>query len=770
MKKILLLLILVFGVMLVINGIWLNSAFAEQSELSPLESQQYKILKLSKITRENPPNKLVSNSINKYILGLTDYNQKQYMEAISDLLEVDYSTLILPLYIKSRYLLGECYNNIKQFDQAIEIYQELVPRDPLFQDYTRFFLAETYRLNENYELSNNILNKIIQDFPESTMITEVYYIIAKNYQDLKQTDLMVDFLKKALNATDDQQKKAEILIELSENSWQNSQFLESVNYLYQILAKDYHMKRNAEPEERLIRKIESFKNLTEKISIPYNINVKVADIFFKYRQYRQAKNIYEEIIERFPTESDIEEVYYKRARTAYYLKEYQNTMDDCNKIITKFTSGDTAIRAEYLYSNTLLALGRIQDALKSYENIIEQHSQSYYARQSYLRIAEAYFRIEKNEEALGAWQKLNEKYPNSYEAMISLWKLARYHYIQEDYDVALESFGKLIERFSKSSKGDDSIYWKGKILQILGKESEAENMYQKLISDYPLSYYSERVLEEKKGLKIPWKILGNNDEQFLNLEEFLNNYDIIDDKSRLSILKAELFKEIGFFKESIHETKIALNNNPGNISILFRLNEAYKKNKDYNLSMSYTEIIRNYIAEKQLWNEVPLEFWKNLYPDYYDEIVRDYAGEYDIDPLLVFSMIREESRFNSWDESVAGARGLMQIIYTTGEWIAQKINLTDFSDEMLFSPSVNINLGCWYIHYLQERFENNLILVISGYNAGPGITAKWIERYEMTDPDNFIENIPYDETREHVKKVLKTYQMYRRLIEFENNV
>jgi len=198
---------------------------------------------------------------------------------------------------------------------------------------------------------------------------------------------------------------------------------------------------------------------------------------------------------------------------------------------------------------------------------------------------------------------------------------------------------------------------------------------------------------------------------------------------------------------------------------LFRLSDIYKKNKDYYDSLNYTEVIFNYLEDNHQLEELPLELWESLYPLYYEDAIRECALEYEIDPLLVLAMIREESRFNSWNESVAGARGLMQIIFSTGEWIAQKLNMEDFDDDMLFDPKVNIDLGCWYINYLKERFLNDSILIISGYNAGPGTTSKWLKQYDRTDLDNFVENVPYSETREHIKKVMKSYRMYKRLVQ-----
>jgi tetratricopeptide (TPR) repeat protein len=332
----------------------------------------------------------------------------------------------------------------------------------------------------------------------------------------------------------------------------------------------------------------------------------------------------------------------------------------------------------------------------------------------------------------------------------------------------LEAYRLLAERFSRSSLGDDALYWRGKTLQKMGLEEEARVIYEKLLREYPLSYYTERITKQRDDLNFVGLISTSEKEDFTNLEEFLLKYAKIEREGQLSLLKAELFEEISFYKESIIELKETLNYYPGNIFLLFKLSDVYKKNLDYYNSLNYSEIIFNYLMDNQQLDNLPFELWESLYPICFEDIIREYALKYEIDPLLVIAMIREESRFNSWDESIAGARGLMQIIFSTGEWIAQKINIIDFNDEMLFSPKVNISLGCWYIHYLKEKFSNDYILMISGYNAGPGITDQWLERYDQSDLDNFVENIPYTETREHIKKVMKSYQMYKKLYQALN--
>lgn len=740
-----------------------NIALAVNNELTELEIQQLKILKLSKVVEEQPSNIKLKEDIKSYRIGLELYQQSGYQPAISELLKVKYSSLNLPLYIKSQFILGDCYRKIEDWDRAIEIYKNLVIDDPLLTDYSLFFLAETYHLKRENQESIATFREIIESFPQSPIISEANYQIAQNYRELNDLTSALIYYENILKDSPDNQLKANVLLDLSDIYWKEKKYLDSLNCLYEILDKSYKLKRNSEPEELLIRYFYWIKENLKEINVPYPIMMKCADILFKYRKYDLAENLYEEIISTFPDAKDIAEVYYNRARALYYKKDYKGAINQCNEIISRFPTSDIITKVHYFLANSIFALGERYSAIEKYNKIITQYPESSYARESYLRLAECYFQLNEPEKGIFHWKQVFEKYPDSSQAMNALWNLGRYYTKNNNNSEALEAYRLLSERFSKSSLGDDALYWRGKTLQKMGLEEEARVIYEKLLREYPLSYYTERITKQRDDLNFVGLISISEKEDFTNLEEFLLKYAKIEGKGQLSLLKAELFEEISFYKESIIELKETLNYYPGNIFLLFKLSDVYKKNLDYYNSLNYTEIIFNYLMDNRQLDDLPFELWESLYPIFFEDIIREYTQKYEIDSLLVMAMIREESRFNSWDESVAGARGLMQIIFSTAEWIAQKINIIDFNDEMLFSPKVNINLGCWYIHYLKEKFSNDYILMISGYNAGPGITDKWLERYDQSDLDNFVENIPYAETREHIKKVMKSYQMYKKL-------
>lgn len=152
---------------------------------------------------------------------------------------------------------------------------------------------------------------------------------------------------------------------------------------------------------------------------------------------------------------------------------------------------------------------------------------------------------------------------------------------------------------------------------------------------------------------------------------------------------------------------------------------------------------------------------KNRYPLKYKEDIEVYAKAYALDPYLVASVIWVESKFDAQAESGKGALGLMQIMPETGGWIAEKLGEKDFSPEDLRNPQTSIAFGCWYLNYLSGRFSGEMKLVLAAYNSGPARVDEWIANDDYTEQGNLV-NIPYSETDDFVKRVEKTYEIYKK--------
>jgi len=151
-----------------------------------------------------------------------------------------------------------------------------------------------------------------------------------------------------------------------------------------------------------------------------------------------------------------------------------------------------------------------------------------------------------------------------------------------------------------------------------------------------------------------------------------------------------------------------------------------------------------------------------LYPLKYRDLIEKYSDQYNLDPYLVMAVIRVESRFNHRAVSPKNARGLMQITCKTGEWIARKLNIEDYTEEKLFDPEMNIRIGCWYLSALYEEFESQELMLAS-YNAGSGRVSQWLKNEKYSRDGKKLDNIPFRETEQYIVKVKKSYDIYKML-------
>lgn len=151
-----------------------------------------------------------------------------------------------------------------------------------------------------------------------------------------------------------------------------------------------------------------------------------------------------------------------------------------------------------------------------------------------------------------------------------------------------------------------------------------------------------------------------------------------------------------------------------------------------------------------------------LYPKEYQEYVEKYAKEYNIDPLLIFSIIKAESNFNKDAKSTSKAKGLMQVMDSTAIEIANKID-EPIMEETLFDPEKNIMIGTRYYSELLKLYNGNILLALTAYNAGIGTVREWIQNGIIKEDGSDIENIPYKETNMYVRKIIRNYKIYQHL-------
>lgn len=154
---------------------------------------------------------------------------------------------------------------------------------------------------------------------------------------------------------------------------------------------------------------------------------------------------------------------------------------------------------------------------------------------------------------------------------------------------------------------------------------------------------------------------------------------------------------------------------------------------------------------------------KKIYKTDYSEYVYKYSKENNIDPLLTFAIIKAESNFNRNIKSTSGAIGLMQLMESTANERANEIGEDIIVKESLYNPEINIRIGVNYYSYLLKKYDGNILIACAAYNAGIGNVDKWISEGIINKDGSNIENIPYKETNNYVRKIVRDYKIYQQL-------
>ena len=168
------------------------------------------------------------------------------------------------------------------------------------------------------------------------------------------------------------------------------------------------------------------------------------------------------------------------------------------------------------------------------------------------------------------------------------------------------------------------------------------------------------------------------------------------------------------------------------------------------------------VAIHLIWNRVD----EKRHQTDYEALVESYSEEYDVPPEIIFSVIKVESNFDPYARSSAGAVGLMQMMPSTFEWLTGEDHLDEnLSSLRLTDPEVSIRYGTYYLRYLYLKFDKNWDTALAAYNAGEGNVAKWLLDPEYSDGKGNLTYIPFEETRNYVKKVNDAIAHYEKLFE-----
>jgi soluble lytic murein transglycosylase len=350
-------------------------------------------------------------------------------------------------------------------------------------------------------------------------------------------------------------------------------------------------------------------------------------------------------------------------------------------------------------------------------------------------------------------------FPNSTYAPSAHWRAAWMNYRIRNYPEAARLMDEQIARYAGGLEIPDALYWRGRIYEDEEHNfPQAVNYYRRLIDIYSDYYYANLARQRISVLGAqpavaPAPALSNaNKPQQPELTADLPENDIHLIKARL-LANAALNEYIG---PEIHASPTS--DQWGTLAQA----EIYVSYGEYTRALQFMK--HSGISFFTLpMNQVPAIYWQLLFPQpYWKELIAN-SGANGLDPYLVASLIRQESEFNAGAVSPANAYGLMQLLPSVGKSIAKKHGIKRIDTSQLLNPSINIELGTINLRQVLDRFGGQPEYALAAYNAGDTPVRQWLSSNDYKDVPEFVESIPYSETRDYVQAILRNREMYRAL-------
>jgi len=422
------------------------------------------------------------------------------------------------------------------------------------------------------------------------------------------------------------------------------------------------------------------------------------------------------------------------------------------------TNDEIGARRMYLQ----MELARSKDDTENQKQIVEQMEtrfpQSPWLAEALYSSGNMYLLRKDFPQAIAYYGELAKRFPWSTYAPSSHWRTAWLNYRMGQYAEAARLFDEQIAVYAGGKEIPAALYWRGKVYEEQEHKPEIAAAYYKTLGNTFLHYYYAQIARDrldKMPTVVPASLPLLSSFKPATIPELSD--DVPDDDPHM--VKARLLANAGLNEYIPAEIQAAEGSDGWSALAEAGIYASYGEN--YRAMRVMKRAIPFYTSAPI--SSIPTAYWKILFPQAYWTQIKAEAAKNGLDPYMVASLIRQESEFNPGAISKANAYGLMQMLPSVGKQMAKAEGIRHFDTSQLLDPSTNIRLGTRYLRQTLDRFGGHQEYAFAAYNAGDERVSDWQAAGNYRGFDEFVESIPFTETREYVQAIVRNEQIYREL-------
>jgi soluble lytic murein transglycosylase len=502
----------------------------------------------------------------------------------------------------------------------------------------------------------------------------------------------------------------------------------------------------------------------------YKLALERAERLFAARRYGQVRGEFQ-ALHAVARDDDLELVSLRIAECDYFLKRPRIARDELRPYLEHASR-----RAEALFFHAVASrdLGDTGEYLRTVQRIVAEFPGHSWAEEALNDVASYWIRQDGTENADAALRNLYAQFPTGRYAERAAWKIGWSAFRGRQYVDAASFFDRGSFDFARSDYRPAWLYWSGRAHEALKEDALAEARYSLAATDYLNSYYGRLAAGRltELGLLLPARRLVVD----------VRVPAVIDSAEREAISSpaapwlppneavVRALLGLDLYDQALDELRYAQRAWGDSSAIEATMAWIYMQQGRVESGLQQFTLFRGAInAMKRAYpqflaaggEDLPREVLQIIFPMSYWDVIRKYAVEYHIDPFLAAALISQESTFVPDIKSAANAVGLMQLLPSTARQVAKTLKMP-FTPRLLTNPDANIRIGMAYLAAKIRQF-GDVHLVLASYNAGEGSVHRWLSERPGIARDEFIDDIPYPETQNYVKKILGTAEDYRRL-------
>jgi soluble lytic murein transglycosylase len=462
-----------------------------------------------------------------------------------------------------------------------------------------------------------------------------------------------------------------------------------------------------------------------------------------------------------------------QAQTCYLLlgEAYANLkrIPEALRYLRRVTNPSLAAQAIYLEGVCYRNRQNEVSFLEARDRALRLYPQSPFTERLLYSLAAFYDVDNRVDSAREAYRTILLSFPKGESVGRALWRLALYSYGEKRYEESLNGFWQCLLINPEPRAAIAPAFWMGRSCERLGDFENAAYFFRRVQELTANSYYGRQARQSLVALKSFAPVAPGNRPRidFALIRQKLGALrpeavtipKASEDASRI-IERSRQLAAAGLLDLALSELGQGRSDYPDSDKILsYAMSRIYQSKEDH-LS-AITTLRRAFPDYADLPSPLlPNELWDIFFPVRHIRLIKENAARHDLDPNLVLALIRQESAFQTSACSSADARGLMQILPATARSLAREAHMARFTVSMLYQPETNIALGTRHLASLFQRYGGRVELALAAYNAGHGRVDRWLQEFGDTDSMEFVERIPFSETRGYVKQVLSSKAHY----------